>query len=172
PQQTPYPLLAPRRRFLGAPHVFELRALPAQARVLSALAGVEQLAMRLGDLRRARFALRGPGLGGVEIVAAQEQRLRSAARFPARRQFAEPRVLADPVEIDPQRLGQLRERTGDATAGVEAHELQAAQLLGYISVRYRLVDHRQEAFRERECALHLPHAALGLHRPGRDNEHD
>src|SRR5262249_25095955 len=127
PQQARHLALVPRGRHLRAAHLLELQPLLAKPRGLRLLAGVAQRARRLGDLRRARFALRRPGLGGVEVVATQQERFRLAAREPARRKLAEPRVLADPVEVLPQRIGELPQRPRQPRPFVEANKLQAAQ---------------------------------------------
>ena len=39
-------------------------------------------------------------------------------------------------------------------------------------LRHRLEDHRQEPLRQFDRPVHLPHAALGLDRLRRDDEHD
>src|SRR5262249_52274486 len=83
--------------------------------------------LRLGDGEGGRGALRHPGIRGIEVVAAKEQRFRLAPRAPARREFAKPRVLPDPVEIDPQRLGQFCDRARERAASIETHEIQAAE---------------------------------------------
>src|SRR5262249_32480506 len=155
--------LVPRGRPLPAAHLLELQPLLAKPRGLRLLAGVEQRALRLGDLRRARFALRRPGLGGVEVVATQQERFRLAAREPARRKLAEPRVLADPVEVLPQRIGELPQRPRQPRPFVAANKLQAAQRGGKVGVGDRLVDDGQQALRKRERALALPHATAGLY---------
>ena len=92
----------------------------------------------------------------VEFVAAQQQRFRASPRVPARREFAEPRVLANPVEIDPQRRRQFAQRSRQIPARCRSGRIADAQFLRNVCVRHRLVDHRQQPLRKRERLVHLP----------------
>src|SRR5262249_37244906 len=99
-------------------------------------------------------------------VWCKDRTLNLAAREPAHCKLAQARVLADPVEVEPQRFGQFGERARQAAASIEADKLQAAQLLRNVSVRHRLVDHRQDPLRETKRAVDLPYAAFRFHRFG------
>src|SRR5262249_32817221 len=93
PEKSPRAFLMPRRCDLREAHLLELRPLLAETRAFGLLAGAEQIALRLGDLRRGGLAPCHPSLRAVEIVTAQEERFGLAARLPARGQLAQSRVL-------------------------------------------------------------------------------
>src|SRR5262249_17411099 len=97
-----------RRRLLRAAYRLELRALLPEPRGLPLLAGADKGALRLRDPGRPRLAGRHPCFGSVEVVPAQKQRFRALASVPSPRELPEPGVLANPAEIVPQRLGELR----------------------------------------------------------------
>ena len=83
----------------------------------------------------------------IEVVTAQKQRLRASPRVPSPRQFSESRVLANPVEVDPQSLGELRQWPRKSYPAVEPDELQTSELFGDVVFRNWLEDSRQEPLR-------------------------
>src|SRR5262245_38598668 len=85
----------------------QLRALLPEPCGLRLLAGLDKGALCVGDLGRPWLAGSDPILRRVDVVATQEQRFRAAPGVPASGQFSESRVLANPVEVDPQRPGEL-----------------------------------------------------------------
>src|SRR5262245_45462179 len=70
----------------------------------SLLAGTDQGALRVGDGGCPHLAGGHPSLCRVKIIPAQQQRLRTFASVPAPREFSQPSVLANPVEVLPQPL--------------------------------------------------------------------
>src|SRR5262245_30209665 len=86
----------------------ELLALFVQPRALRRFAGFDKIALRVGDLGRRRVTGGHPSPRRVDVVPAQEQRFGTSSLVPTPRLFSESRVLANPVEVDPQRLSELR----------------------------------------------------------------
>src|SRR5262249_36557904 len=103
--------LQARGASLGCLYLSDLRLLALKLRAFipnplrfSLLAGTDQGALRVGDLGCPHLAGGHPSLRCVKIIPAQQQRLPALTSLPAARQFSEPRVLANPVEVLPQRL--------------------------------------------------------------------
>jgi hypothetical protein len=90
---------------------------------------------------------------------------------PARCDFPKSRLLADPLEIDPQRAREIRQWPCKPGPAVERDELQTPEFFGDVMLRNRFEDNRQDPLRELNCAIHLPDAALRLHRFRRDDKY-
>src|SRR5262245_53990949 len=100
-----------RRASLGCFYLSDLRLLTLKLFAFSPkplrfglLAGTDQGALCVGDLGCPHLAGGHPSLRRVKIIPAQQQRFRAHPPLPAARQFSEARVLANPVEVLPQRL--------------------------------------------------------------------
>src|SRR5262249_39214599 len=107
---TCHPLQA-RGASLGCFYLSDLRLIALELRAFipkplrfGFLAGTDQGALRVGDLGCPHLAGGHPSLRRAKIVSPQQQRFRALTSLPAARQFSEPRVLANPVEVLPQRL--------------------------------------------------------------------
>src|SRR5262249_7589832 len=81
----------------------KLRAFIAKPLLFGLLAGTDQGALRIGDFGCPHLAGGHPSLRRVKIIPAQQQRFRAPPPLPALRQFSEPRVLANPLEVLPPR---------------------------------------------------------------------
>src|SRR5215831_966171 len=99
---------------LGCLYLSDLRLLALKLRAFipkplrfGFLAGTDQGALSVGNLVCRRLPGSYPYLRGVEVVAAQQQRFRVPAPVPPRREFPEPRVFANPVEVNSQGLREL-----------------------------------------------------------------
>src|SRR5262249_25979465 len=97
------PLLL-RSCILRPAYCLKLRALLPKPRGLRLLAGPDKGALDIGDLGCCRIAGGHPCLRRVDFVPTQKQRFGTSPPVPARRDFPEPGVLANPVEVLPQRL--------------------------------------------------------------------
>src|SRR5215469_4712870 len=82
----------------------KLRAFVPKPLLFGLLAGTDQGALCVGDLGCPHLAGGHPSLRRAKIIPAQQQRFRARPPLPAPRQFPEPGMLANPVEVLPQRL--------------------------------------------------------------------
>src|SRR5215831_5260317 len=66
----------------------------------------------------------------IEVVSAQKQRFTAPACVPAPRELPKPGVLANPIKVHPQCLGELRQRPRKSRLAVEAHECSRLSFSG------------------------------------------
>src|SRR5262245_10570756 len=79
-------------------------------------------------------------------------------------------MLPNPLQIDAQRFGKLRQWPRKST--VERHELETSELFGDVVNGNRLEDNRQEPRCQFSRTVHLPGALLGFDRFRRDDKYD
>src|SRR5262249_37443996 len=125
------------------PHsLLELLALFVQPRGLRLFASFEKGALRVGDLGRCRVTGFHPSPCFVDSVPAQEQPFGTSFLVPTRCEVSNPGMRPNPLQIDAQSFGKLRQ--WPRKSAVERHELETPELFGNVVIGNRLEDNRQE----------------------------